>query len=111
MSYRKGARREYQVIEALTRLGYRCVRSAGSHGVIDVVAVGSDAVLLIQVGKKRTKNKQDVRGLEEYPCPPSCRVELWTWSKEASGKIAWAVTVIRENMTAHLVTHGQPKPD
>ena len=39
MSYRKGRNFEYQIIKLFSSAGYYTVRSAGSHGVFDILAV------------------------------------------------------------------------
>lgn len=41
-NYRLGTSFEHRVILALTKAGYHCVRSAGSHGVVDIVALLMD---------------------------------------------------------------------
>ena len=41
-NYANGRSFEYRVILALTKAGYHCVRSAGSHGVVDIVALMMD---------------------------------------------------------------------
>lgn len=59
MSYRKGARLEYWVKQKLEKNGYYVVRSAGSHGVADLIAFKRlflpyphPEVLFIQVSAK-----------------------------------------------------------
>lgn len=49
--YGKGARREYTVMAKLKRAGFYCVRSAGSHGIIDIVAFNpnTNIIRIIQV--------------------------------------------------------------
>lgn len=45
----KGIRQEYKVKKFLESKGYYVVRSAGSHGIYDLVAIGETDVLLIQL--------------------------------------------------------------
>ena len=51
MSYAKGRRFEYYVMDKLKRAGFYVMRSAGSHGVFDLLAVKSGVVLGIQCKK------------------------------------------------------------
>ncbi len=48
-AYRKGRRAEYLLKKELEEAGWFVVRSAGSRGVVDLVALKDDQVLLIQV--------------------------------------------------------------
>lgn len=45
----KGARAERRCIRILEAAGYRCTHAAASLGLFDVIALGPDAVRLIQV--------------------------------------------------------------
>lgn len=50
MSYKRGAAREYKVIDYLREAGYVAYRSAGSHGHADIVALHyGTPPMLIQV--------------------------------------------------------------
>lgn len=66
---RKGARNEWRTIRWLESQGYRCVRSAGSHGVWDVIALGADGVLLVQVKSNRWPSAKELALLHEFPVP------------------------------------------
>jgi Holliday junction resolvase-like predicted endonuclease len=46
---RRGSQREHQVCHELRQRGYFCVRSAGSHGPVDVVALRNGGGWLVQV--------------------------------------------------------------
>ena len=46
--YTTGRRIEYRVVEILRSLGYLVIRSAGSHGLVDVVGLRKDGVVLVQ---------------------------------------------------------------
>lgn len=49
-AYAKGRRLEYRALKALEAEGYIAARTAGSHGVFDIVALkGVEPALLIQV--------------------------------------------------------------
>jgi hypothetical protein len=45
---RQGANFELQIMKDLDRFGYTTMRSSGSRGAVDVVAIARDEVLLIQ---------------------------------------------------------------
>jgi Holliday junction resolvase len=53
--YRKGARYEYYVKQLLEERGYLVVRTAGSHGPFDLIAIdkGKREILLVQVTKRK----------------------------------------------------------
>jgi len=48
-NYKKGRKGEYEVINKLREKGYIAVRTAGSHGPFDVIAIKNNTILLIQV--------------------------------------------------------------
>jgi len=48
VSYVRGRRFEYYVMKKLEDLGYYVVRSAGSHGTFDLIAIKNGAALGIQ---------------------------------------------------------------
>lgn len=49
--YEQGRNKEYSVMKKLRRDGYYAIRSAGSHGLFDVIAIDHEKkeILLIQV--------------------------------------------------------------
>jgi len=48
MSYKKGRNFEYQIIKLFSSAGYYTIRSAGSHGIFDILAVKDGVVFGIQ---------------------------------------------------------------
>lgn len=73
----KGRRLEYRARDILERAGYLVVRSAGSHGPFDLVAISSLGVRLVQVkanhvGEAEMESLRDLRG-----CPPNSSREVW----------------------------------
>jgi hypothetical protein len=54
-NYARGYDTERRIIRELEQKGYFCIRSAGSHTKIDVVALKGQDILLVQ--SKRTKGK------------------------------------------------------
>ena len=53
--YKKGARYEYYVKQLLEEEGYLVVRTAGSHGPFDLIAIdkGKREILLVQVTRRK----------------------------------------------------------
>ncbi|MCC6050623.1 MAG: hypothetical protein LM580_07940 [Thermofilum sp.] len=53
--YKRGARYEYYVKQLLEERGYLVVRTAGSHGPFDLIAIdkGKREILLVQVTKRK----------------------------------------------------------
>jgi len=82
-NYKRGQKTEERACQELERVGYYASRSAGSHGIWDVVAVGPTGIRLIQC--KRTKQyyqsdyeqaKEQLKGL---PVLPGVSREIWVW--------------------------------
>lgn len=52
-NYKRGRQAEYKYVDKLKSEGYSAVRTAGSHGVFDVIGVNEKEIILVQV--KRCK--------------------------------------------------------
>ncbi len=84
-NYSRGASAEYRAATHLEQVGYFVIRSAGSHGPVDLVAVGPTGVRLIQVkragdgylgpGELEAAREQ----LRSLPCPAGVSREVWVW--------------------------------
>ena len=59
--YAKGRRIEYEIMYMMQKKGYYVIRSAGSHGMIDVVAIRKGEVRLIQAKTKKSSLSEDIR--------------------------------------------------
>lgn len=80
--YGKGRRLEYKIRGILEPEGYYVVRSAGSKGLFDIVAipVGSPKkIKLIQSKSNREPPKKEMALLREFNCPTYCEKEIWVW--------------------------------
>lgn len=75
----KGSRRERQTIEFLTAQGYTCTKSSGSLGVFDVIGVGANDVLLVQVKSNRWPSSVDMAAIANFAAPPNCRKIIHRW--------------------------------
>jgi len=55
--YKNGAARERRIMKKLEQEGWFCIRSAGSHSPIDIIAMISLAEYIKQIDKKGEKEK------------------------------------------------------
>ena len=65
--YHRGRRKEWDACKRLKEQGYEVVRSAGSHGLWDVCAVGYGFVFLVQVKYGKTWKDANVKRLSNLP--------------------------------------------
>jgi Holliday junction resolvase len=78
--YRRGRAREYASMRLLEAAGYWCVRAAGSHGPVDIVAVSSLGARFIQTKLNTARVTPAEREiLKNLPRPKNSTVEIWTW--------------------------------
>jgi len=84
-NYKRGREAEYKAVRVLEEAGYMAQRSAGSHSVWDVCAVGPSGVRLIQV--KRCKKGASWKWefgvaceqMEGLPELPGVTREVWVY--------------------------------
>ncbi len=76
-NYARGRAKEYRVMRALEKLGYRCLRSAGSHGAWDVVAIGPRDTRLIQVKLNCKPTPDEEREIRSFIVSSGVSKELW----------------------------------
>ena len=79
--YTTGRRLEYRARDELIAQGYTVVRSAGSKGPIDLVAIGCH-VRLIQI-KSGPPRPSDRKRLRAVLAPRGTRREIWQWQAGA----------------------------
>ena len=100
--YRLGRRLEYRIKKLLEEFGYEVIRSAGSHGRWDLVAVKDKIVRLIQVkkGKIQRHKIKDLIPLITTPCLLSR--EAWFYIPRKGIKVVrndgmdWSKLIISE---------------
>ena len=63
--YNSGRRLEYKIINFLRKQGYYCIRSAGSHGAIDILAGNGEQLLAIQAKKRKNITKKEKEELKK----------------------------------------------
>ncbi|MBI3764145.1 MAG: hypothetical protein HY260_20075 [Chloroflexi bacterium] len=76
-NYRKGARLEQKARKLLESLGYTVIRSAGSKGPADLIAIGPTHVRLIQVKATGALRPSDITRLREVRGP--VLREIWEY--------------------------------
>lgn len=86
-NYRRGARLEYRVKQRLEAAGFYVVRSAGSHGVADLVGIKDGQVYLVQVkGKRASQNER--KGLEEVVAKYG---GFGIWVERKGRRLSWEI--------------------
>jgi hypothetical protein len=63
----------------LAAAGYQCMRAAASLGAWDIVAIGSQDVILLQVKSRDWPGSAELETLQAFPCPPNCRKLVHRW--------------------------------
>ena len=77
--YQRGARLEYRARDALRAQGYAVMRSAGSHGPADLVALNAREVLLVQVKHAGQLLRLALNALASLRTPPNTRKQVWVY--------------------------------
>jgi Holliday junction resolvase len=77
--YQRGARLEYRARDVLCQRGYVVVRSAGSHGPADLIALNQREVLLVQVKQAGQSLRTALNSLANLPTPPHTRKQVWVY--------------------------------
>ena len=86
-NYTIGVRLERLWMSQMRAKGYKVMRSAGSHGLIDCMAWNTDEIIMVQVkNSKRTYNDDDLAELMEMPRPACAKVFL---AERDGGKEEW----------------------
>jgi Holliday junction resolvase len=91
-NYQRGYNRERLAMAHLTMQGFICIGSRGSHGPVDVVAIGPQNIKLVQVksaGVGPKEKREAIADLARFPAPACAIRELWV--KEVRG---WTIEVV-----------------
>lgn len=76
----------------LAQEGYVCVRGAGSLGPWDIVGLGQDGYLLVQVRTSRRPSIRELQSLQEGRAPAYCRRVVHVWhDRRPSQDVIWGV--------------------
>jgi Holliday junction resolvase len=84
-NYIKGRRLEYEVMKTLREDFSEVMRTAGSHGMFDVIAVGAHT-LFVQVKSSRRESEKAMEGIIAANLDSTNRYEVW-WKEKGSWKI------------------------
>jgi hypothetical protein len=90
VSKRKGTRNEHKTIERLKEQGFSCIRSAGSFGPFDIVAISPRDIKLVQVKSNEWPPPHEREVMELFKCPRSVEKEVWRWDDyQRHPRIKW----------------------
>lgn len=78
----KGNRFEWAVVNYFKGLGYLVTRSAGSHGLADVIVITDTEIYLIQLKVTSRKNistmfNKEIEEIRILLTPDNCKKEFW----------------------------------
>lgn len=89
-NYRKGYKIERKIVLSLREDGFMSERSAGSHGLWDVVGVRGDKILLIQAKSIKFGNSycenESVKEFRKSKVPPCVEKYLYVWEDRKGWK-------------------------
>lgn len=84
--YDKGRRAEYKTMEYLKEDGFNSARTAGSHGIFDIIAWDEIGVRFIQVKIDCQPTSKEIKKMKATPFPMSRNItkEVWVWTTRES---------------------------
>lgn len=80
----KGNRNEHKSMAMLEKQGYKCTRAAASLGAFDIIAVGADDVLLVQVKSNEWPRTKEMETIRAFVCPLNCYKIVHRWRDRVS---------------------------
>jgi len=86
-AYQRGRRLEYRVMERLRQSGYFCVRAAGSHSPVDIVAAKDGVVYFLQVQRSRYIPKQKLTEFKQ--AVQTAGVKGYFVVTDSRGRLVW----------------------
>jgi hypothetical protein len=75
----KGSRNERRSIALLEASGYCCMKAGASLGVFDVIGIGPEDILLVQVKSNRWPLEREMAALGEFQAPANARKLVHRW--------------------------------
>lgn len=75
----KGTRNEHRSMRVLESAGYACTRAAASLGAWDIIAIGSQDVILLQVKTRDWPGSVEMETLKNFVAPSLCRKLVHRW--------------------------------
>lgn len=103
--YASGRRIEYLARDILKSRGYMVIRSAGSKGPFDLVAIPMDGgARFIQIKKGRQSSKKALGNLKNLSCVyKGIAMELWSYEP----RIGFHITIISGDNTVQATVSGR----
>jgi Holliday junction resolvase len=87
-NYQSGKRAEMNCAKQLEGEGYIVVTSRGSHGLFDVVAIGSTHVRCVQVKRNCYLSAVEREALQLAVVASNCSKELWRYETGSSKPVS-----------------------
>lgn len=75
----KGTRNEHRSIRLLEAAGYACTRAAASLGAWDIIGIGRNDAVLLQVKTNAWPGSVEMETLRAFICPPNCKKLVHRW--------------------------------
>ncbi len=75
----KGSRNERRSRKILESQGYEVLKAGASLGVFDLVGIGAEDIVLVQVKTNSWPSRKEVVRMEVTQCPPNCRKVIHRW--------------------------------
>lgn len=79
----KGSRCERKSITLLEAAGYNCMKSGASLGAFDVIGIGSQDIVLLQIKANRWPGELEMEALRLFPAPSNARKLVHRWKDYA----------------------------
>lgn len=75
----KGSRNERKSIAMLEAAGYQCMKAGASLGVFDIIAIGSNDIVLCQVKTRDWPGSVEMEAIRLFPAPANARKLVHRW--------------------------------
>ena len=86
-NYKAGYRAERKAFETLKGYGFTVFRTAGSHGLFDLIGVNEKTVIFVQVKTtpfgKIAPMERIKKEIEDFAVPEGVRKELWVMERRS----------------------------
>ena len=80
---RKGSKNERKSIALLEAAGYSCMKAGASLGVFDIIAIGSQDIVLCQVKSGRWPGSVEMEAIQLFKAPTNARKLVHRWDDYA----------------------------
>jgi hypothetical protein len=77
---RKGRKNEYRSIRMLERMGYQCIRAAGSHGPFDLAGFCTHSIVLVQCKSNGWPSPAEIEAMQDFPTPSNVAKMIHRWN-------------------------------